>query len=255
MWSGWALAQEASEAPDQTAVVEQLYLEGAALYKDRKYRPAIEKFNAAYAIYPEPNLLYNIGRAYEALGELEKAIESFKQCAAAEGTSEDVRTRAKAKVEQLEKAKMRSRLTAAEEPKPPKAAPAPKPSPSPALTAATTPEPSPVYAISAWTSAALAVGLAAGGGVMLALGIGDHNEVEDAKRNAGGGPTNLTQIQAQALIDDGSQKKMIGGILLGAGGAAAVAAVTFFILDAKQAPSVGVSVSGSAASVSLGGRF
>ena len=54
--------------------VERLFAEGAALYRAGKYRPAIEKFDEAYAIYPEPNLLYNKARAHEALGEIEQAM-------------------------------------------------------------------------------------------------------------------------------------------------------------------------------------
>ena len=249
LWSPPSYAQEE---------VEQLYLEGAALYKDGKYRPAIEKFEKAYELYPEPNLLYNIGRAYEALGEIDDALKAFQRCVAADKTAPDVRDKAKAKIEQLERAKMRSKLTTVP---PPPASPPPTPSPKTAPAAARplkvtgSKGPSKAWKISAWTSAALALGFLGGGAAVFALGGSDHGKVDDASSAAGGGVASLTQLEAQELIDSGDRKKMIGGILLGVGGAAAAAATTFFILDAGQAPSVDVSVSGAGASVMIQGRF
>jgi hypothetical protein len=73
--------------------VEALYAEGAALYRGGKYRLAIAKFEAAYSLFPEPNLLYNQARAYEVLGELPQAIEKYRAAAAHPQASNELRAK------------------------------------------------------------------------------------------------------------------------------------------------------------------
>src|SRR5688572_30400720 len=65
-------------APANQANVAQLNEEGAAFYAARDYRRAIEKFIQAYAIDTDPNLLFNIARCYEELGEVDAAIEKYE---------------------------------------------------------------------------------------------------------------------------------------------------------------------------------
>jgi iron complex outermembrane receptor protein len=45
----------------------------------QKYADGIAELEQAYAILPNANVLYNIGKAHEAAGELEKAIEYYKR--------------------------------------------------------------------------------------------------------------------------------------------------------------------------------
>lgn len=97
--------------------VERLYAEGAALYREGKYRAAIERFEAAYALYPEPNLQYNIGRAYEALANIEAAIAAYERCVAEDATTPAVRQKAEARIKMLAEAREQSQ--AAVEPPPP----------------------------------------------------------------------------------------------------------------------------------------
>lgn len=45
----------------------------------QKYAEGVAELEAAYAILPNANVLYNIGRAYEAAGEYDKAIDYYKR--------------------------------------------------------------------------------------------------------------------------------------------------------------------------------
>src|SRR2546430_12742357 len=52
--------------------------EGVAFYQARDYRRAAEKFLQAYAVDPDPNLLFNVGRCYAALGDEPAAIDKYE---------------------------------------------------------------------------------------------------------------------------------------------------------------------------------
>src|SRR5262245_469757 len=55
----------------------QLFDEGDKLYKQGQFAEAADRFSRAYEIDPEPTLLYNLARAYENMGELEKASQTY----------------------------------------------------------------------------------------------------------------------------------------------------------------------------------
>src|SRR5436309_16119301 len=71
-----ALAGDASP-PVPAASVDALVEQGFAAYHARDYRRAAETFLRAHTIQPDPNLLFNIGRCYEALGDRAAAIEKY----------------------------------------------------------------------------------------------------------------------------------------------------------------------------------
>ncbi len=64
--------------PTTAAEAAKFSEEGVALYKARDYRHAAEKFLQAYPLNQDPNLLFNIARCYEALGDTEAAIEKYE---------------------------------------------------------------------------------------------------------------------------------------------------------------------------------
>src|SRR5688572_2447927 len=76
--AAWAVETKSSAAPATGSNVAQLNEEGAALYAARDYRRAIEKFIQAYAVDTDPNLLFNIARCYEELGDVDAAIEKYE---------------------------------------------------------------------------------------------------------------------------------------------------------------------------------
>ena len=77
--AGLVRADEGIAAGRASAIgVSKLSDEGFTLYKARDYRHASEKFLQAYALDPDPNLLFNIARCYESLDDLDAAIEKYE---------------------------------------------------------------------------------------------------------------------------------------------------------------------------------
>jgi hypothetical protein len=75
------LAQEAAPAPavDAKAQAQVLLREGAQHYEQAEYAAALAKFEQAYALFPSPNLLFNIGQASRELGRPLDAIDAFER--------------------------------------------------------------------------------------------------------------------------------------------------------------------------------
>ncbi len=66
-----------AQSPDEKKQVEELSQKGVKAYKDGKFEKAIEYFEQAHAIQAVPNLLYNIARCYEKIGDDDKALEYY----------------------------------------------------------------------------------------------------------------------------------------------------------------------------------
>ncbi|MFO7566447.1 MAG: tetratricopeptide repeat protein [Enhygromyxa sp.] len=56
---------------------EKLSDQAIAEFSGKNYTGAVELFQKAYEIDPQPNYLFNIGRVYEEAGELEQAVEYY----------------------------------------------------------------------------------------------------------------------------------------------------------------------------------
>ena len=56
----------------------ELFFRGQAAYERGDYEDAAEAWEAGYAIDPRPLLQYNLGQAYERLGELARAVGAFE---------------------------------------------------------------------------------------------------------------------------------------------------------------------------------
>jgi hypothetical protein len=74
------LAQGAQAAPGPASKVkaQSLLAEGVALHEQGEMAPALEKFQEAYAKYPSPKLLFNIGQASREVGRFADAMEAFE---------------------------------------------------------------------------------------------------------------------------------------------------------------------------------
>jgi len=68
------LADPAAKAKGQT-----LLAEGTALYDRGDIASALERFQQAYAEYPSPKLLFNIGQASVGVGKLDEAMAAFER--------------------------------------------------------------------------------------------------------------------------------------------------------------------------------
>lgn len=222
------------QAPDQNAEVEKLFAEGASLYKAGKYRPAIDKFETAYALFPEPNLLYNIARAHEALGEIDQAILKYNLCTLNPRSTDDLKQKANAKVAVLTAARAQGAAApSGSGPTTPTTTtttptgttgtgPTTSTTPAPAP-ATTSPAGPPLLGITGGVAAGLGVVGAVAGGVFYALGAGTHGELETALATPDdGGVVGLTRAEAEAQSAAGTTDKTIGVALLGVGGALVV---------------------------------
>lgn len=56
-----------------------LFEDSDKAYKAGNFEQAAELLREAYGLYPEPLLLYNLGRAQEGLGDMQGAVESYEQ--------------------------------------------------------------------------------------------------------------------------------------------------------------------------------
>jgi hypothetical protein len=64
--------------PHAKAKAQGFLTDGSVLYERGDYAGALEKFNAAYAAYPSPKLMFNIGQADRDLSRPVEALEAFE---------------------------------------------------------------------------------------------------------------------------------------------------------------------------------
>ena len=65
--------------PQAKAQAQGLLTAGSALYEKGDYAGALEKFNAAYAAFPSPKLMFNIGQANRDLSRPVEALEALEK--------------------------------------------------------------------------------------------------------------------------------------------------------------------------------
>ena len=74
------LLLSANPAPVEPSVVKarEAFAAAQKLYQQARYADAAAKFEEAYAIRPHPTIQYNIGRCLEQLGDLPRAMRSYR---------------------------------------------------------------------------------------------------------------------------------------------------------------------------------
>ena len=75
MMGMWAQPAHADDRDQALALFEQ----SDKAYKAGNFEEAAKLLREAYALYPEPLLLYNLGRAQEGLGDARGAVESYEK--------------------------------------------------------------------------------------------------------------------------------------------------------------------------------
>lgn len=207
----------------------QLSDEAVAFYNARDYRHAIEKYAAAYALDPDPNLLFNQGRCYEALGDLPAADERYREFLSK--PNGDVIARKKAN-------DFVARFAASGAGKP-----------KPASTAQAPPPPRPAEASEPRGGTMRAVGLGLAGAGLVTAGAGAYfffkgrSDVNDVRSGNYGraaedpnAVSSLTEAEANQKIDDGKSRQTLGGILMGAGaGVTLLGAGLYLFAPSKRA--------------------
>jgi tetratricopeptide (TPR) repeat protein len=248
-----------SAAPANQTSVAQLNEEGAALYAARDYRRAIEKFIQAYAIDTDPNLLFNIARCYEELGEVDAAIEKYETFLKTPGADTRGRQRARDSIVSLREARAG---TEAQSAAPRASAPSNAPVSEAPSVAASSDSAEGSNALP-WLTLGGSVLFAAAGTAFYVLGTNDHAQVTDAEGYRDpAGVSNMTRREADDLVRSGDTKKLLGGISLGVSGALAATYVVLLIAGddespAESEPNLGFSLSPSpeGAAVSVQGSF
>lgn len=64
---------------DATAVARDAFMKGQALYSAAKYKDALAKFEESLAAKPHPATVFNIARCQDQLGDLVRAMTSYKE--------------------------------------------------------------------------------------------------------------------------------------------------------------------------------
>jgi hypothetical protein len=257
--SGRALADDAAaEAAARAAEVSKLNEEGMNLYRARDYRHAIEKFLHAQALDQDPNLLYNIARCYEMLGERGAAIEKYEAFLAKPDADAQGKRRAQEAIRNL-------RQAAREAPPPPTAtggtatasaaaaSPAVGAGPGAGIERTSSPGPAPEES-SFWNARVVTLGVGvlvtAAGGAVYMLGVSDHSKVTSSAGYGTPGQIDpLTEAEAHRLVDSGNTKKLIGEITMGAGGALLVTSAILALVHGSDEGSP--SETGNASPVTL----
>lgn len=201
--------------------------EGTELYRAHDYRRAVEKFLQAYALDGDPNLLFNVARCYDALGNTDAAIEKYEAFARSAGGDPDGRTRAEAAIHRLRHPTPVSENARGGEAKR-----------GDRVSRRTHAEAPPAQArgdlarLGRWLTLGAGVAASATGTAFLISGASDHHKVTSAPGY--GDPLAvdpMSQREAQRLVDSGRTKKLVGSIFLGVGVAALATSATLFVLD------------------------
>jgi hypothetical protein len=242
----------ATEATDQVALPTALELseEARARYDEGNFARALSLFNQAYANEADPNLLFNVARCHERLGQTNEALDKYEAFLASRDGDPTGRERAEAARRDLRaKREAASGATAA-----------PSGSRHTFDSAEATSEPplASSSSLTPWLLLGAGVAAVASGAVVHSLGVGDHHDVEE--QPGYGDPSRvapMTQREAKDHVESGKHKKLVGGLLLGGGGALiASSALLFLFADRAEAPSrVGVGLSPGGASIAVNGRF
>lgn len=215
----------AGEKPNasRAAQVDRLNEQGASHYARREYRQAIDLFSKALAIDPDPNLLFNIARCHERLGEIQAAIDNYELFLSTPGADAQGRSRAQ------------EALTALRKTQAPTTAPSPTDSAAaPASPMTTTAEPQDSSLVP-WLTLGGGASLLALGAAVYFVGVADHRKVTRANDfGRQNGVVDMTLGEAQELVDAGDLKKMLGGIGLGVGGALIATYVIMLTTDSSS---------------------
>jgi tetratricopeptide (TPR) repeat protein len=228
-------ARASTTAPQNQASVAQLNEEGAALYSARDYRHAIEKFIQAYAIDTDPNLLFNIARCYEELGDIDAAIEKYETFLKTPGADTRGRQRARESLQSLRDS--RDHAKADEATPQSSATPAPVSGDAPSASVDSNHDGSQGSHALPWITLGGSVAFAAVGTTLYLLGASDHNQVTDAQGYGDASAvSSMTRREADDLVSSGDTKKLLGGISLGVAGALAVTYVVLLVTDDQSSP-------------------
>lgn len=212
------------DAPsDAQAEAEELFQQSKKHYQAGRFVEAIALLERAYELVGAAVLQYNLARAYEGNGDLERAVAAYERYLAEEAEVKDrgaIETRIATLKRQLrerdalEQDAARAREQASQPP--------PKPAPS-------TPadEPAPDVAVTPWVIAGVG-GLGIGAGVV--LGVLAQGRADDAEAE----PVNQTALD---VLDEAQTLATAANVAFIAGGVIAALGLTWGIVDVASSTS------------------
>jgi tetratricopeptide (TPR) repeat protein len=205
----WIGAANADPAADKKHAGE-LAQEGQQHYKRGEFEVSVALLKQAYALYPEPTLLYNLARSLEGVGDKRGAVDAYKQYLASAADIED-RGAIERRVTTLE-AELAASNQKPEPVPPPEVVvekPAPKPIPQPIVV-----PPEPHVSIAPIVVAALGAVALGTGGVFGYEASKNHDDAVKALTGTAASSYNTT-AHRDALVGNIA---MIGGGAMLAGG-------------------------------------
>lgn len=203
------LAADAAADTSAKQRAAKMAAESAQHYKRGEFEISIALLRRAYALHPEPNLLYNLARSLEGVGDKAGAVEAYKQYLASKAAIPD-RGAIERRVATLE----------AELAPPPVTEVTPPPPPAPVIV---TPPPDPVVITQPapaaddrsylpWVPITLGVGML-GGGAWFGYRARTNHDAAVGESSA---------VTAQQLQDDARSQALLANVLFVAGGAALI---------------------------------
>jgi tetratricopeptide (TPR) repeat protein len=227
-----ALPVVAVAGPKEKAEAQKHIEKATNAHQGGKYDVALTELQAAYALDPQPDLLYAIGQVHVKLGKCDDAIVSYEKFLATNPPAEP----AAAAKEAIETCQQQA------PPPPPEPTPEPTPPPPPPPPA---PESKPFYT-DVIGSSLVGVGVASVvvGVVMYSLAVSKLDDAEAA----------TTYSAHEELVDDAHTKRNIG-LVFGAVGVAAIGVGVWHYTKYSSEQSVTVAPTTSGGMVTWMGRF
>jgi tetratricopeptide (TPR) repeat protein len=161
----------ATPSADDVARAKVLYQSGKTHYELQNYSEAIRDFAAGYALSPKPEFLINLGQAYRASGDKQKAVEMYERYLERAPADAKPRKQIEALIVEL-KAELAQAPPADAPKKEPTVTPTEPVAPAPVVVARAEEKPS----AAVW-AVPLGIGVAVAAGVATALAIGFSNSV------------------------------------------------------------------------------
>jgi tetratricopeptide (TPR) repeat protein len=107
---GTARAQRPAPSYDDVDIAKAHYATGIAYYERSRFADAAHEFEESYRLSHRPELLYNMGKAYDGGGDKARALAAYRRFLAALPDASDTPV-VRARVDQLERLVGRLRLT------------------------------------------------------------------------------------------------------------------------------------------------
>jgi tetratricopeptide (TPR) repeat protein len=211
------------------------------LHKQNKFAEALGELTTAYALDPQPQLLYAMGQLHVQLGECDQAIAFYERFLASH-PDEDVAGATREAIDTCKKNPPPAPTPEHVEPPPPQPQPQPQPQPPPIATHDERP----------WYGDWIADGLVAGGVVSGVVAIAMYRNATSARDDADHAAT----YDAYAKLVDTAKTDRTYAIVFGVAGAALIAGgATHFFLTRSTAADMAIVPTHGGAAVGIAGRF